>query len=214
MYRRRSAPSGDPRQERSLGSIVTSAAVAVTVSAPALALTAPANGAALSGDSVLVKGSFGHPGNVGITVNGVVAVIDANHNFYVTVPLVPGVHPIIATLTTQAGQTATQGITVSSDGVAPAIRIGADVVEGTGSLTVNFSIDGIDLWEEPFEDYCGDLSPGQFSPDRTADQLRAATGHHDRHGLHIGLGQQAFLRAAARIGKRAHLPRIELGAAG
>lgn len=126
-----------------LDAVTTSEPVAITVKAgPQLVLTAPANNAVLAGDSVLVKGSFQGPANIGITVNGVIAALDTNNHFYAHVPLTAGANTITAMITTQTGNTSTQSINVNSDGVAPAIQISADRVEGIAPFTANFSVEG------------------------------------------------------------------------
>src|SRR5262249_11739911 len=80
--------------------------------------------------------------NSGITVNGQMAMLDANNNFYATIPLVAGANAITATLTAQSRQTATQVINVSSDGVPPPMGISADAVEGVGRRTVTLTVSG------------------------------------------------------------------------
>ncbi|ROZ76073.1 S-layer family protein [Ramlibacter sp. WS9] len=125
-----------------LGAATTSAPVNITVQGLQLAFTTPADGAALAGDSVLVKGAVQGTPNSGVTVNGQAAVIDADNNFYATVPLVAGANAITATLTTQSGQTTTQTINVTSDGVASAIGVSVDQVEGVQSLTATFTVSG------------------------------------------------------------------------
>ncbi len=50
---------------------------------------------------------------------------------------------ITATITTLAGNTATRSMTVTSDGIAPAINISVDKAEGIAPFTANFSIAGV-----------------------------------------------------------------------
>ena len=125
-----------------LGGATVSTPVSVTVKAAQLAFTTPVDGATLTGDSVLVTGSFQGEINSGVTVNGVVAVLDANNNFYATVPLAAGANILTATLTSFEGNVTTKTLTVTGDGVAPAIQINADQIEGLAPLTVNFSVEG------------------------------------------------------------------------
>ena len=133
------------RATDNLGGVTISAPVSVTVKASALTFAAPLDGAALTGDNVLVKGSFQGSPNAGITVNGVVAALDADNNFYASVPLAPGANMITATLTPQAGQASTKSMTVTRDGASSPIRMSADRVEGVAPLSVNFSIQGTGL---------------------------------------------------------------------
>ncbi len=68
------------------------------------------------------------------------------------------------------------------------------------------------LREEAFEDRLRQLGARQFGADRAADQLRAAARHDERHGVGGGVAEQRFLGRAARVGERAQLPRVGLGA--
>ncbi len=122
-----------------LGATTTSSPVTITVNALQVALATPTNNATLTGNNVQVSGTFQGPANSGILVNGVIASTDAN-NFYATVPLTPGSNAITATITTLAGTTATQTVNVTSDGIAPALQISADHLEGIAPLTVNFTL--------------------------------------------------------------------------
>lgn len=124
-----------------LGATATSAATALTVNAPSITVSTPLNGATLSGTSILVSGSVQAPANSGITINGIVASIDANNNFYANdVPLVAGSNILTATLTTPAGQISTQNITVNSDGLERDVQITADQLEVIYPQTVQFTL--------------------------------------------------------------------------
>ena len=125
-----------------LGAATTSSPVTITVNAVQVAFITPAAGAALTGTSIQVSGTYQGPPNSGITVNGAVATLNANNNFYAIVPLIAGSNTITATITTPTGTTATQAETVTSDGVAPAIKISVDNAEGIAPFTANFSISG------------------------------------------------------------------------
>ncbi len=122
------------------GGTATSAPVNVTVGVPSLTLTSPADGATVSGTSVMVTGNVQGTTNSGVTVNNVVASIDANNNFYATVPLAPGTNTLTATLTLPIGQTATRSITVNSDGITPLVSIVASPTDGIAPLTVTFTV--------------------------------------------------------------------------
>ena len=125
-----------------LGATTTSSPLTVVVQGAQLAITEPVAGAALAGDSVLIKGTYFGPPNSGVTVNGTVAVLAADNRYYAAVPLQPGANSIGVVLTTQGGQTTTQSIEVISDGVPAPIQISADGVEGVQALTVTFTISG------------------------------------------------------------------------
>lgn len=129
-----------------LGAVTTSASLTITVNTPSVAFTAPSNGVTVSSNSVLVSGTILAPANSGITVNGMVASIDADNHFYANnVPLVAGSNILTATLTTPAGQTASQSITITSNAVPPAIQISPDRFEGIAPLTVNFNFAGVNI---------------------------------------------------------------------
>ena len=122
------------------GGSATSPPVTVTVGTPSLTLASPADGATVSGTSVMVTGNVQGTTNSGVTVNNVVASIDANNNFYATVPLAPGTNTLTATLTLPIGQTATRSITVNSDGITPLVSIVASPTDGIAPLTVTFTV--------------------------------------------------------------------------
>src|SRR6266571_1841304 len=123
----------------SVGASSTSAGVAVSVT-PLLTITSPVNGATVGDDRVLVTGQAVGPQYTGVKVNGVVAFVDANGNFYANnVGLSAGSNTITATLTATDGTTTSRSITVSSTGPAP-IRIDANPFEGGVPLSVAFTV--------------------------------------------------------------------------
>jgi Bacterial Ig domain/Glucodextranase, domain B len=130
------------------GAVTTSAPVTVTVSAPALAISSPADGATIDGDHVTVSGIVQAPANSGVTVNGQIAAVDAAGHFYATgVPLALGANTIGVTLTTLAGATTTQSIGLTSTGPAP-VRIVANPTQGISPLAVVFQVlpgDGVQI---------------------------------------------------------------------
>jgi hypothetical protein len=128
------------RATDNLGATTTSVGVAITVKPTPLTITSPANGATVNGDSVLVKGTFAGPANTGVVVNRNIALTDVNNNFYVTVPLVAGANTLTASMSTPDGQTASQSVTVNSDGIAPAVKISANTTGGLAPLTVGFTV--------------------------------------------------------------------------
>jgi len=120
--------------------VTTSAPVAITVSAPAITISTPTNGASINGDRVLVIGTVSAPQFSGIQVNGVVAFSDQSGNFYANnVALATGANTVTATLTRTDGTTSTSVINVSSTGPAP-IRIEANPLEGGVPLTVAYIV--------------------------------------------------------------------------
>jgi hypothetical protein len=125
----------------SFGVQASSEVVTVIVAQMSVAITSPADAAVLNGDSASVQGTFAGDANSGLAVNGVPALVKDGH-FYATVSLSPGANSIVATLTSQGGQTATQTITVTSDGLSPPISISADESEGVQALTTTFTVNG------------------------------------------------------------------------
>ncbi len=104
-------------------------------------IASPLNGAVITGDSVLVTGSYQGPGNTGITVNGIVAASDGNQ-FLASVPLQPGQNELTAIATTPQGATATQSVTISSasTGTPLPFSVTAAPQEGMAPLKVAFQI--------------------------------------------------------------------------
>lgn len=103
-----------------------------------VSVTSPLSGETVNSDSVIVNGSFQGPANVGITINGQVAAIQAN-GFYATVPLDWGDNTLSVTATTPDGQTATGTVTVNSSGVAP-VKVESSPSGGVASLPVTFKL--------------------------------------------------------------------------
>jgi len=115
----------------------------VVSAAPSIALTSPANGATVTGASVLAAGTVQAPANSGVTVNGVVAFLDAGGNFFANdVPLQPGTNTLTATVTTQGGKSVSVNATVSSTGPAP-LTITATPLQGVVPLTVTFDVENL-----------------------------------------------------------------------
>lgn len=123
-----------------VGGVQTSTAVAITVGTLAITIDSPSNGAAITGDSVLISGTVLASQNSGVTVNGEVAALDANNRFYINLPLVAGSNNLTATVTTAIGQTATRAITVTSDGIAPLVQIDASPPQGIAPLTTTITV--------------------------------------------------------------------------
>jgi Glucodextranase, domain B len=114
--------------------------ITVTATLPSITIASPANGATVNGDSTLVTGQFQGPANSGVTVNGVVAFVDASNNFYANgVHLETGANTLTATITTPSGKTASASVGVSSSGPSPLV-ISGDPLQGVTPLTVAFSV--------------------------------------------------------------------------
>ena len=118
-----------------------SQSVTVTSTFPGISIVSPANGATLIGDNALVTGTVQAPpnSNIGVVVNGVIALVDANNNFYANnVPLTAGANTITATVTNLKGQSNTASVTVNATGFSP-FSITADPVQGFAPMTVAFT---------------------------------------------------------------------------
>ena len=114
--------------------------ILVTSSFPTITISSPVNGATVNSDAVLVTGTVQAPAHSGVSVNGVIAVLDANNNFFANnVPLEPGSNVLTATVTTQSGKSNTNSVTVVSSGPSP-FTISADPTQGIFPLTVAFSV--------------------------------------------------------------------------
>jgi hypothetical protein len=122
------------------GATATSPAVNIVVSGANFVIVSPANNATINSDFITVTGTMQAPPNSGVTVNGAVASVDSNGNFYANgIQLTPGTNTITATLTTLDGQTTTQSVVVSSTGPAP-IKVSATPTDGLAPLGVMFDI--------------------------------------------------------------------------
>ncbi len=125
----------------------TQAAITVTVSTVSkidLAITSPADGAFVTGSSVMVTGtvnnSSGH--ETGVTVNGVIAAVINNQFAVNSVPLAAGQNTITVTATDTIGKTATQTITVNANPPLNYIKLSANNDSGISPLVVTLTING------------------------------------------------------------------------
>jgi hypothetical protein len=149
------------RATDNLGGSAVSAPVTITVNAAPLAITAPRDGAMVADDRVLVRGVLNNPpANAGVTVNGVVAIVDDSGNFYANdVPLNPGATTLSATLTTLEGQSFTRTVSVTSSGPSP-VRITVEPTRGLAPLATLFTVSarGATVIQQTRYDYEGNLT--------------------------------------------------------
>lgn len=99
-------------------------------------LTAGLNGSTVDGDTVLVTGSAITPPNSAVTVNGQLASLTANGQFFINdLPLAAGANTVTATVTAPDGQTASQVITLNRSTTPPlynlSVGAGGIVIPGT-----------------------------------------------------------------------------------
>jgi len=155
-----------------LGGATTSAPVSITLAAaPSISIDGALDGATIDDDNVVVRGYVNAPANSAVTVNGVVTHIDDLGHFQANdVPLTPGANAITAVVTSQDGQTASQTVTVNSNGPG-AFVVNASPTEGLQSLQVTFTIENpgnaafkqinLDLENDGFPNLI--VTPAQFS---------------------------------------------------
>jgi hypothetical protein len=105
---------------------------------PAVAIQAPAAGALVADDRVIVSGTWSGPIGTAITVNGVIASLDGSL-FFATVPLVPGTNTLSVILSGPAGQLASTTVEVTSSGPS-ATRVVAAPQQGFAPLEVVFTV--------------------------------------------------------------------------
>lgn len=123
------------------GLVSTSAPVTVTVSGPSIRITSPMAGDTINSDHVLVTGMIDAHKYSGVTVNGVIAIVDSNGAFYANdVPLVPDSNILTATVTTPDELTASADVTVTR-GTDGSSHMHVDNVEGVAGLDAKFTIE-------------------------------------------------------------------------
>jgi uncharacterized protein YjdB len=108
---------------------------------PTLTITSPTDGAALSSDRTLVKGTLSAgTTDVGVTINGTRALV-AGSQWVAEIPLFTGINELVATATDAMGTTATTriAVTVSQLTSAPLI-LQAVPASGVTPLTVTWQI--------------------------------------------------------------------------
>ena len=104
-----------------------------------LVISDPTAGATILADRVTVRGTIAGPANVGVSVNGVTAVVSGDVFAAADVPLTTGQNIATATAAVPAGDVVATSIVVSSDGGPPTVELQASPTTGLAPLTVNFS---------------------------------------------------------------------------
>jgi cysteine-rich repeat protein len=136
----------------------------------ALAITTPAAGADIHADRVTVRGTVAGPPNVGVSVNGVTAVVSGGAFAAAEVPLVAGQNILAAVGAVPAGDVVTTSVLVNSDGAAPAVTLRAIPNAGLAPLTVTFgfSVGTADPVQVLSIDFDGDGTSDFTTSDSTA----------------------------------------------
>lgn len=141
--------------------------------APTIAITSPASGAAIADSKVDVVGTYSGPDNTGIAI-GSARAYTYNGQFVVpALPLAPGSTTLTATATTIDGLTSSASATVSSAQAAPApLSLAANAYAGFAPLAVSFvaqlnagSIQSVavDYDGDGVDDYSGAAFPSPFA---------------------------------------------------
>lgn len=103
-------------------------------------ITSPANYANIDNDTMLVEGDWLGPINTGITVNGKVAETYGRHFYINQFALKQGDNTLTATASILDGQTVTDIITVSSQGIARPYDVSLTPEGGVAPLLVGLSV--------------------------------------------------------------------------
>jgi hypothetical protein len=121
---------------------------------PQIAIQAPAPGAFISDDSVVVSGTWSGPIGTGIAINGVIAGTTSNQ-YSARVPLVAGANTLTVTLSGPQGTLATTSVQVTSSGPTPT-QVTASTLRGIAPLTVDFNVSS----DQPLRMILGEFRPG------------------------------------------------------
>lgn len=111
--------------------------VRLLLSGSSAVVTEPVAGATVSGDSIVVSGTFSGPENTGITVNGVAAAVWGNEFVVSGVSLSSGANTLTVVVTTPDGATSTRTVTVNSSG-SSVLRVSTDPRTGIAPLRTRF----------------------------------------------------------------------------
>jgi len=147
----------------------STASVTVTVIPFNISISSPLEGATISRPDIMVKGTIANSlgGEVGITVNGIVAIVGGDQFVANHVPLEEGVNTINVTAKDWEGNMATASITVYAQTETDHIRLTAEDESGTSPLETTLRIEGsFSFTQEPFISYDG---PGVVELDGPAD---------------------------------------------
>ncbi len=102
----------------SAGNSALSGGVVFTVNPVLVNITFPVNGSTVSTSTVAIEGDYQGPKNIGIVVNGVVAMKDANGHFFLNaLSLTAGQNTITATATSMGGSRVSKTIAISRSAI-------------------------------------------------------------------------------------------------
>ncbi|MHB8535100.1 MAG: hypothetical protein ACYDBW_06590 [Sulfuricaulis sp.] len=100
-------------------------------------VTEPLAGSTVNTENLILGGSFVGPENTGITVNGIVALLDGDKFYVNNLPLMPGQNTLSIMLTAPDGTTRTQTVSVTSTGRNP-LQVNVEPQSGIAPLTTRF----------------------------------------------------------------------------
>ncbi len=152
--------------------------VTVTVVPLTISISSPIDSATIVKPEVTVEGTISDvPGfEIGVNVNGVVAMVDGDHFVASHVALEQGANTIIATAVDTFGHTASASVTVSAETSGEYVRISADPESGISPLESTLRIEASFTFDNSSVTYTG---PGavQFisNPDPTEYHVRITT---------------------------------------
>lgn len=119
-----------------------SASLPFTVKPPLeIKITSPGDGDTVDRAKVMVRGTvMSGTGDIGITVNGILAEISGNNWVANSVPLAVGENTIGAVVTDSNGNTASDEITVFTNEIVQPVTLSANLTSGIAPLMVYFSV--------------------------------------------------------------------------
>jgi hypothetical protein len=102
----------------------------------AVSITEPVHGSTLEGDRVRVAGTVSGAGNIGVTVNGIIASVYAGQFVVDAMPLSVGENVITATASVIGGRATTAAVTVYSNATSTSLVLDAVPAVGVAPLEV------------------------------------------------------------------------------
>jgi len=136
----------------------TTDSVTITVFQPSITITLPHDGDVISRTNVRVEGTMTNIAShdIGVTVNGVVAIVDETQFVANHVPLEEGENAVIATMTDKNGNKAMTSITLIAEATANNVILTADPESGVSPFDTTLRIQApFTLQGEPSLSYTG-----------------------------------------------------------
>lgn len=120
------------------------ASVTVAISPISISITSPNDGDTISRPDTMVQGTIINPfgSEIGVTVNGILAIVYGNQFVAKHVPLEEGENTITAVATDIDGNTATGSVTINAVTTEDYIKIIADTESGISPLETTLNVDG------------------------------------------------------------------------